>query len=53
MAGRWLLRHAMTLGLVLAAGTVLAARPSGEIGKDWGDPEGEKCVECHLTENPV
>ncbi|MCP5301100.1 MAG: cytochrome C552 [Chromatiaceae bacterium] len=52
MAGRWLLRHAMTLGLVLAAGTVLAARPSGEIGKDWGDPAGEECVECHMTENP-
>jgi formate-dependent nitrite reductase cytochrome c552 subunit len=29
-----------------------AARASGQFGKDWGDPAGKKCVECHRTENP-
>ncbi|MEN8130528.1 MAG: multiheme c-type cytochrome [Pseudomonadota bacterium] len=29
-----------------------AARPSGEIGKDWGDPKGKVCVECHRSVSP-
>ncbi len=29
-----------------------AARPSGEIGKDWGNPKGHECVECHWMEDP-
>ena len=33
-------------------GTADAARPSGEIGKDWGSPKGHECVECHWQEDP-
>ena len=40
------------LALGLAASTLFAARPAGEIGKDWGDPAGQECVDCHMTENP-
>ena len=42
----------VVLSLLLWAGSSNAARPSGEIGKDWGDPKGEACVNCHLTESP-
>ena len=51
-ASHRLMRRLMALGLMLAAGTAFAARPAGEIGKDWGDPAGQECVECHWTENP-
>ena len=42
------------LGLLLAipSFSAQAARPSGEIGKNWGNPKGQKCVECHWTESP-
>jgi hypothetical protein len=33
-------------------GTADAARPSGEIGEDWGNPKGQECVECHWMEDP-
>lgn len=29
-----------------------AAMPSGEYGKDWGDPKGEECVLCHRKHSP-
>lgn len=51
-ACRSVLRHLLAFALMLAASTVFAARPAGEIGKDWGDPAGQECVECHWTENP-
>ena len=51
-ASHSLIRHLLAFGLMLAVSTVFAARPAGEIGKDWGDPAGEECVECHWTENP-
>ncbi len=51
-AGCRVVRRLLTFTLLLAAGTVFAARPAGEIGKDWGDPAGQECVECHWTENP-
>ena len=42
------------LGLLLAipSFSAQAARPSGEIGKNWGNPKGQECVDCHLTESP-
>ena len=40
------------LFLIVYAGSVQAARPAGEIGKDWGNPKGDKCVECHWAETP-
>ena len=40
------------LGLIGWIGQVQAARPGGEMGKDWGDPAGQDCVDCHWTENP-
>ncbi|MGB5568534.1 MAG: cytochrome C552, partial [Sedimenticolaceae bacterium] len=51
-AAKSLIRGLLALGLMLAVSTAFAARPAGEIGKDWGDPAGEECVECHWTENP-
>ena len=41
---------ALVLGMV--AGPASAARPSGEIGKDWGNPKGKECVECHYPHDP-
>jgi hypothetical protein len=38
--------------LIAYASGVQAARPPGELGKDWGDPEGARCVECHRAETP-
>ena len=40
------------LFLLLQAGIADAARPTGEIGKDWGNPKGNECVECHFQEDP-
>ncbi|HID81491.1 MAG TPA: cytochrome C552 [Chromatiales bacterium] len=40
------------LSMALILSTAQAARPAGEVGKDWGDPRGEQCVECHLSESP-
>lgn len=38
---------------LLALGTAAdAARPAGKAGVDWGDPKGQECVDCHMTENP-
>ena len=44
--------YIISLVLMGMTSSVHAARPSGEIGKDWGNPAGEECVECHATENP-
>lgn len=38
--------------LLMQAGVADAARPSGEIGTDWGNPKGQECVECHWQEDP-
>ncbi|MEN8174210.1 MAG: cytochrome C552, partial [Pseudomonadota bacterium] len=46
------LRLGMTLVLLGLSALVLAARPSGEAGKDWGDPKGDKCVACHAQQTP-
>ncbi len=40
------------VSLGFATSIAIGARPGGEIGKDWGNPDGEECVECHMTENP-
>ena len=40
------------LALLLQVSSADAARPSGEIGKDWGNPKGQECVECHWQEDP-
>ena len=45
-------RPLWVLALLLAIGAVHAAQPAGVPGRDWGDPAGEECVECHRTENP-
>lgn len=37
---------------LLALNPVFAARPAGEIGKDWGNPKGKVCVECHRSVTP-
>ncbi|MCB1875089.1 MAG: cytochrome C552 [Chromatiales bacterium] len=37
---------------VASVSSVQAARPSGKIGTDWGDPAGEACVTCHASESP-
>lgn len=50
--GRLLGMAAAGLALMFAFSTANAARPSGEIGKDWGNPKGQECVECHWQENP-
>ncbi len=48
---RLMLLFVTILGLAISLNT-LAARPSGEMGKDWGDPDGQECIDCHMTENP-
>jgi len=50
-SGRFL-RYLLACGLMVAGSSAFSARLGGEIGKDWGDPAGEECVECHMTENP-
>ncbi|MET0000195.1 cytochrome C552 [Candidatus Thiodiazotropha endoloripes] len=40
------------LALMLQVTTADAARPSGSIGKDWGNPKGQECIECHWQEDP-
>ncbi len=42
----------LLLTLLLFSNPLQAARPTGEIGKDWGNPKGKECVECHLAETP-
>ncbi|MCG7870841.1 MAG: cytochrome C552 [Candidatus Thiodiazotropha lotti] len=37
---------------MLQVTTADAARPSGSIGKDWGNPKGQECIECHWQEDP-
>ncbi len=53
------MRTKMQLGLLCVILTGLgfslntqAARPAGEIDKDWGDPKGQECIDCHMIENP-
>ena len=38
--------------LLLFTNPLQAARPTGEMGKDWGNPKGKACVECHQAETP-
>ncbi len=38
--------------MLLFAADAGAVRPAGQPGVDWGAPEGQECVECHMTENP-
>ncbi len=45
-------RFLIGVAIYSLASAVWAARPAGEIGKDWGDPAGQECVDCHATENP-
>ncbi|MES9929496.1 MAG: hypothetical protein ABW158_15410, partial [Candidatus Thiodiazotropha sp. 6PDIVS] len=40
------------LALLLQVSAADAARPSGSIGKDWGNPKGQECIECHWQEDP-
>ncbi|WP_373506552.1 multiheme c-type cytochrome, partial [Thiocapsa sp.] len=47
-----LARMGLAIGLLTLAVTVEAARPTGQAGVDWGDPRGDECVDCHMTENP-
>ncbi|EIJ33858.1 multiheme c-type cytochrome [Thiothrix nivea] len=42
----------LLFALLLFSNPLQAARPTGEIGKDWGNPKGKECVECHLAESP-
>jgi hypothetical protein len=53
---RWYLKGAMTLAIAAMAllhlGSAQAARASGEMGKDWGNPKGEACVTCHASISP-
>jgi len=38
--------------LTLQSGAANAARPSGKIGENWGNPRGLVCVECHRSVSP-
>ncbi len=38
--------------LLLFAADAGAVRPAGQPGVDWGAPEGQECVDCHMSENP-
>lgn len=43
---------ALGLAAMLAAPNADAVRPAGQPGVDWGAPEGQDCVDCHMSENP-
>ena len=56
-----LLRLSMMAACILLTGSAAfvlqleeanAVMPSGEYGKDWGDPKGEECVMCHRKHSP-
>ena len=40
------------LALLLVGGTAWAERPTGQQGKDWGDPAGAVCTTCHRETSP-
>ncbi len=48
----WLSSSLAALALMVANGPVQADRPEGKAGVDWGNPAGQECVDCHMTENP-
>ena len=52
---RWRARLALlgigTGWLALSQGAEVSV-PAGQPGVDWGDPNGEECVDCHMTESP-
>lgn len=48
----WLSTSLAGLALLLANGPAQADRPAGKVGVDWGNPTGQECVDCHMTENP-
>jgi len=39
-------------GLLALGSAAQADRPTGKAGVDWGDPKGQDCVDCHMTESP-
>jgi hypothetical protein len=39
-------------GLLALGSAAQAERPAGKAGVDWGDPKGQDCVDCHMTESP-
>ncbi|MBK1717544.1 multiheme c-type cytochrome [Thiocystis violacea] len=47
-----LARLCLVVGLGSLLSSANAARPPGEAGVDWGDPRGQECVDCHMTESP-
>ena len=50
--GAWLSACLVGACMLVMMGPTQAARPSGKIGVDWGDPKGEMCVACHRQANP-
>jgi nitrate/TMAO reductase-like tetraheme cytochrome c subunit len=40
------------VGLLTLGPAAFAERPAGQAGVDWGDPKGQECVDCHMTESP-
>ncbi len=48
----WLSNTLAAMALLLSFGPAQADRPAGKYGVDWGDPAGQECVDCHMTENP-
>ena len=48
----WLSSSLAALALMVANGPAQADRPGGKAGVDWGNPAGQECVDCHMTENP-
>ncbi|HYN79202.1 MAG TPA: cytochrome C552, partial [Lamprocystis sp. (in: g-proteobacteria)] len=43
----------IAIGLLALAQAAWAERPAGKAGVDWGDPKGQDCVDCHMTESPA
>ncbi|KHD05623.2 cytochrome C552 [Candidatus Thiomargarita nelsonii] len=41
----------VSLFLLLQSG-ITNARPTGQVGVDWGEKAGLGCVKCHMTETP-
>ena len=41
------------VGLLGLIQTAQAERAAGQPGIDWGDPRGQDCVDCHMTESPA
>ncbi len=48
----WLSHLFAGLFVLFNASLADAARPSGVVGIDWGDPAGLACVTCHASQSP-